>query len=68
MDGPAHTADPASRDCIDCNVEFELAFWAGHFRVSPSDLQAVVAAVGCRVSDVTAEIAIRKGALGKPVA
>ena len=58
MDGPIGEADPASRDCIDRNVEYEVAFWASHFGISQDQLLEIITIVGPRISDVTAEVVI----------
>ena len=59
MDGPIHSADLTSRDCIDRSEEYEVAFWTVHFGVSREELLEVMANVGPRVSDVTAHFATR---------
>jgi hypothetical protein len=60
MSGPIQNADPASRDCIDCEVEYEVAFWTAHFRVSRDKLLVAISIVGPRISDLTAHIIIEK--------
>ena len=60
MDGPISSAEPTSRECIDCTVDYEVAFWASHFGLDQAELLKVIANVGPRLSDVTAEIILRK--------
>ena len=59
MDSPI-CADPAGRNCIDCRLAYELAFWANHFGVTRDEPIEVTAGVRPRISDVTAEFARRK--------
>lgn len=60
MDGPIGNAGPANRNCIDCDAEYEIVFWARHFDLSHEQLLEIIANLGPRISDVTAQVALMK--------